>query len=420
MTDMEEAVAKEFLLAGRGFFDEEKKGGWKMATVGQPRGSSFEDAKLRPEDVRQAMAKRSGTVVFNSVGASVAPLAGVCLDAVESFCLPVALNLYLTAPGQATSAPPHTDKQDVFVLQSQGRKRWRVYTPPVPAKKPEVCPFARGKDSDILSLDEMGPPLIDMVLGPGQMLYMPAGFPHTTDTVVGMSDEKDPSVHLTLGVDTHIWGLTHATLRDYLLYRLDPTATTIPPPPNSTQTEVDKFIRYHGQLPLGAREAAPLAGASPRWSDMKKVLGEGIAKEFRAVMQEVDPQTLTRLDETPEGEQVLKEVIDRVIDHHRVVTAIFRDMYSDVKWGLTDVLRDLSFFRSQPYFQKIELTMQKLVDWAAPSLLAAGAGVAAAAASGSPMPVSLEGRGGGGGSSKGGFGSSKKQASSGKGGKKKK
>ena len=222
MTDMEEAISREFLLAGRGFFNEEDKtsGGWKMATVGEARGTSFEDAKLRPEDVRAALAKRSGTVVFNSVGGSVAALAGVCLDAVETFQLPVALNLYLTAPGQATSAPPHTDKQDVFVLQTQGRKRWRVYFPPAPGKKPTVDPFARGKDTDLLSLDELGPPLVDMVLGPGQMLYVPAGFPHTTDTVVGMSGEKDPSVHLTLGVDTHIWGLTHATLRDYFLYCL--------------------------------------------------------------------------------------------------------------------------------------------------------------------------------------------------------
>ncbi|EWM23319.1 myc-induced nuclear antigen [Nannochloropsis gaditana] len=325
MADMEEAIAKEFLLAGRGFFEENSEtGGWKMAAVGLARGSSFEEAKLRPEDVRAALKQRSGTVVFNSVGGSVAALAGVCLDAVEAFRLPVALNLYMTAPGQSTSAPPHTDKQDVFVLQTQGRKRWRV-------------------------------------------LYMPAGFPHTTDTVVGMAEERDPSVHLTLGVDTHIWGLTHAALRDYFLYRLQPGPTaTLPPPPPSTQTLPEAFVRFHAQLPLGLREAAA-ADAGTRWSALKQVLGAGVEAEFQAVMREIeDEHVLQRLEEEGAAE-VLGEVVARLLDHHRSLTSVFRAMYSDVKYGLSDVTRDLSCLRSQPYYQNLETTMQALVDWAAPA-----------------------------------------------------
>jgi len=44
-------------------------------------------------------------------------LASVSLAALDAFGLPNCLNLYLTAAGMRTSAPPHTDKQDVFVLQ---------------------------------------------------------------------------------------------------------------------------------------------------------------------------------------------------------------------------------------------------------------------------------------------------------------
>ncbi|CAM9237840.1 unnamed protein product, partial [Choristocarpus tenellus] len=47
------------------------------------------------------------------------PVAGVCLDTMEALDVPVACNLYVTAAGQTTSAPPHTDKQDVFVMQTQ-------------------------------------------------------------------------------------------------------------------------------------------------------------------------------------------------------------------------------------------------------------------------------------------------------------
>ena len=61
-----------------------------------------------------------------------------CLAALDAFGLPAGLNLYLTAAGTPVSAPPHSDKQDVFVVQTAGKKRWRVYAPPPPARKPAV------------------------------------------------------------------------------------------------------------------------------------------------------------------------------------------------------------------------------------------------------------------------------------------
>lgn len=56
---------------------------------------------------------------MNSAGAYIRPLAGICLEVMEALDIPVCLNLYITAAGQKTSAPPHTDKQDVFVMQTQ-------------------------------------------------------------------------------------------------------------------------------------------------------------------------------------------------------------------------------------------------------------------------------------------------------------
>jgi hypothetical protein len=39
---------------------------------------------------------------------------------------------------------------------------------------------------------------------------VPAGWPHTTDTLDCAT--SDPSVHLTVGVDTHVWGLDAMTV----------------------------------------------------------------------------------------------------------------------------------------------------------------------------------------------------------------
>jgi hypothetical protein len=51
---------------------------------------------------------------------SVPKLGEFSLAALDAFGLPNCLNLYVTGAGTVTSAPPHTDKQDVFVLQTCG------------------------------------------------------------------------------------------------------------------------------------------------------------------------------------------------------------------------------------------------------------------------------------------------------------
>ena len=130
--DLEKAVNDDFLDADRGSTDNRK--GWKVASVSEPRGNSFEDAKMLFEEVEAAL--KQGTVIFNSAGAHICKLAGANLATVDATSLPCAINIYITAPGKRTSAPPHTDKQDVVVVQTSGKKHWRVYSPPDPAMKP--------------------------------------------------------------------------------------------------------------------------------------------------------------------------------------------------------------------------------------------------------------------------------------------
>ena len=48
-----------------------------MATVSNPRGQTFEEARLSFEDVQAALEK--GTVIFNSAGAHIPKLAGPAL-----------------------------------------------------------------------------------------------------------------------------------------------------------------------------------------------------------------------------------------------------------------------------------------------------------------------------------------------------
>jgi hypothetical protein len=360
MDDVERNVEQDFMIAGRGTFQPGGTKGWQMASVGRARGEAFEDAKLRFQDIQNAMKQKSGTVVVNSAGAYMPSLANVCLDCLSAFQLPVNLNLYLTAAGQSTSAPPHTDKQDVFVLQTQGRKRWRVFSPPDPALKPNVDPMARGKASDVLSLEELEAPVIDTVLSPGMILYMPAGWPHTTDTVNGIDADGDPSVHLTVGVDTHIWGLNFASAREYGLAR---SGLKDPLKPLTSSVSSEEYWRLQEAIPVGFKGEKIMEGHS-RWSDMKAALASVIVEQLVDRLRTSDAATWEiKSDEEISDLLGAQEVADKLIDHHRRMIAIFANMYADVANKLTDVPRDQSFLRSRPYFDQLESTMSELLAW---------------------------------------------------------
>lgn len=223
--DLEQAMEDDFLDADRGSTDNRK--GWKIAAaVSEPKGSSFEAARMTFEDIQLAMEK--GTVIFNSIGAHIPKLASAALACTDATSLPCAVNMYLTAPNKRTSAPPHTDKQDVVVVQTEGTKHWRVFDPPDTRYREDADPFARGKGRDNMPLyslldgNEGGSRLLlDLVLETGDVLFIPAGFPHTTDTVNdnggGGTVGDDPSVHLTFGLDTHVWDLDYLSLRRFAL-----------------------------------------------------------------------------------------------------------------------------------------------------------------------------------------------------------
>ena len=89
------------------------------------------DAGFTFADVDRAM--DGATVVMLNAGFLVPKLAGVSLAMLDACQLPIWLNVYLSKPGLTRSTQRHTDRQDVFLIQCTGRKRWRVYKPPPPS-----------------------------------------------------------------------------------------------------------------------------------------------------------------------------------------------------------------------------------------------------------------------------------------------
>ncbi len=116
---------------------------------------------------------------------------GTLARAVEAeFDHPVHTNVYIT-PGNAAGFTPHYDTHEVFVLQIAGTKHWRIEQPPIPLPH-RSQPFDPRRY-------QPSPPLLELDLAPGDLLYLPRGHIHTTTT------SNSFSIHVTLGITVYTW-----------------------------------------------------------------------------------------------------------------------------------------------------------------------------------------------------------------------
>ncbi|QIZ76673.1 cupin domain-containing protein [Ferrimonas lipolytica] len=70
---------------------------------------------------------------------------------------------------------PHIDNYDVFIIQGQGKRQWQV--------GPRGN-YASRNDGSNMSLVEDFEPIINEVMEPGDLLYIPVGFPHCGRSIV--------------------------------------------------------------------------------------------------------------------------------------------------------------------------------------------------------------------------------------------
>jgi lysine-specific demethylase/histidyl-hydroxylase NO66 len=103
---------------------------------------------------------------------------------------PVQVNAYIT-PASSQGFAAHYDVHDVFVVQVHGAKRWRIH-PPVIEAPLRTQPWSNHAAAVAARAAE--PALIDTVLRPGDVLYLPRGYLHSAVAL------GDVSAHLTVGV----------------------------------------------------------------------------------------------------------------------------------------------------------------------------------------------------------------------------
>ncbi|GKZ00814.1 hypothetical protein MPSEU_001033100 [Mayamaea pseudoterrestris] len=108
----------------------------------------------------------------------------------------VGSNAYLTPPDGSQGFAPHYDDIDAFCLQLEGRKRWKVYAP---LHMSERLPRVSSEDYVAADLDGVEP-VFDVLLEPGDVLYMPRGWIHQACTLPdsNASESQQHSLHLTI------------------------------------------------------------------------------------------------------------------------------------------------------------------------------------------------------------------------------
>jgi bifunctional lysine-specific demethylase and histidyl-hydroxylase NO66 len=116
---------------------------------------------------------------------------------------PTQVNAYVTPPS-SRGFDAHYDVHDVFVLQVAGQKHWTIHEPVL--RDPLRTQVWTDRREEVAAAAAREP-VVDAVLEPGDVLYLPRGFLHSA-TALG-----EISAHLTVGIHSVTrWGAAEAAL----------------------------------------------------------------------------------------------------------------------------------------------------------------------------------------------------------------
>jgi bifunctional lysine-specific demethylase and histidyl-hydroxylase NO66 len=234
----------------------------------------------RPDLVLSAF-DAGATIVLQALHRQSGAVAELCRDLELALTHPVQANAYVTPP-TARGFAVHHDTHDVFVVQTHGRKAWRVYRPLVELAGPEQ-PWTEG-------LGDPGPPLLEAELRPGDVLYIPRGFPHDAEA------RREVSIHVTVGITATTWvDVWRRVMRRASEHR--PFRDALPPgwaaDPSPVQAELDvRRKELLDWLETAIDQETVRTAARSFWSTRRPVLGGHLVQLGR--VEHIDAGTPVR------------------------------------------------------------------------------------------------------------------------------
>jgi len=130
------------------------------------------------------------TVIFGSLHDRHEPLRRLCSAFSSQAGARTQTNIYLTPP-RSQGFQPHWDTHDVFVMQVEGSKQWRIY-----GGGPDTPLASQKFDPD---QHEPGAVEAEFTLTAGDVLYIPRGVMHAAES------GNEASLHITLGLIAYSW-----------------------------------------------------------------------------------------------------------------------------------------------------------------------------------------------------------------------
>ena len=161
------------------------------------------------------------------------------------------VNMYHTPGSGSVAFAPHYDWNDVFVLQINGSKEWSVWEPVVALPRSDEL---RIQDEQLKAA--LGAPTMNLVLTPGDILYLPRGYPHAARNL-----QQETSTHLTVAVHAYVYetveGFLQRAAAQWLSIAVPATKRRSP---LRRQLRVLEKRMFSLQSPSDVQEIAPSVG----------------------------------------------------------------------------------------------------------------------------------------------------------------
>jgi hypothetical protein len=163
-----------------------------------------------------------------------------------------------------------------------------------------------------------------------------------------IDSSNEASVHLTIGIDTLIWGLNYANLRSLSLKLAGIEDKLLP-----TKLPSEIFWRLQRSLPLGFLSTTIIEQHKGYEEAMRSAIEEEIVSELLQCIRLAEPVKYSNgsvSDNLLQEQLHCKEVVQHTLNHYVKTVDIFGRMYYDIANQLSPAKFNLNFFRSQVSF----------------------------------------------------------------------
>lgn len=232
-----------------------------------------EEQQITEKDVDRLIDEKQATFQFHHPQRYIDELWNMLEKMERYFGSLVGSNVYITPPDSQGLAP-HCDDVEIFVLQLEGTKSWKLYKP--------MVELSRDYTQDLLQ-ESIGEPLLEAKLEPGDMLYFPRGYIHQAT-----AGSPSHSTHISISTyQQNTWGdfMNHA-ITQAIENALEDDVTTRSGLP----------VNYMNYLGTGKNMGAYVEDEGEDDKSKHSNLNEAKVKDFKEVVKKHLSQLVDHID----------------------------------------------------------------------------------------------------------------------------